>query len=300
MNGKQANGKQRWYCNNCGQSYQWKNPKVRSSNRFIWFKKWIIEGYTYRQISALSGYSISTVRRIIYTYLDQQPPVVMNLDKYKYIILDGTYLINHRGIFIVMDGVSKKVIASRFNIAENAQSLLSFFCQLKEQGLTPISATIDGNPAIKRALLNVWPFVIVQRCLVHIQRQGLSWCRMVPKRTDAKYLRKLFLQVTLIYNKYDSDLFIQNVQEWEQHFGHPIRTKPGVGRVFSDIKRARSMLLKALPDMFNYLKDDNILKTTNGVEGYFGRMKQKYRQHSGLSESRKITFFQWYIYFCKR
>ena len=199
-----------------------------------------------------------------------------------------------------MDGMTKGVIASRFNIAENAPSLLSFFHQLKGQGLNPISATIDGNPAIKRALVSVWPSIIIQRCLVHIQRQGLSWCRMVPKRTDAKYLRKLFLQVTSIHTEYNRDIFINNVQDWEYNFGPPIRTKIGIGKVFSDLKRARSMLLKALPDMFNYLDNTNIPKTTNGVEGYFGRMKQKYRQHPGLSDYRKAAFFQWYIYFCKR
>lgn len=123
---------------------------------------------------------------------------------------------------------------------------------------------------------------------------------MVPKRTDAKYLRKLFLQVTSIHTEYNRDIFIRHVQDWEYNFGCPIRTKPGVGKVFGDVKRARSMLLKALPDMFNYLDNVNIPKTTNGVEGYFGRMKQKYRQHPGLSNNRKVAFFKWYIYFCKR
>lgn len=52
-----------------------------------------------------------------------------------------------------MDGATIEVIASRLNITENAQSLLSFFHQLKEQGLDPTSATIDGNPSIKRALV---------------------------------------------------------------------------------------------------------------------------------------------------
>lgn len=203
-------------------------------------------------------------------------------------------------MFIVMDGLTKEVIASRFNIAENAQSLLSFFQQLKRQGLSPTSATIDGNPAIKRALLHEWPSILIQRCLVHIQRQGLSWCRMFPKRTDAKHLRKLFLQVTSISTKEDQEMFIQNVQEWEQHFGYLIRSKPGNGKVFSDVKRARSMLLKALPDMFKYLDVPTIPKTTNGVEGYFGRMKQKYRQHTGLSDLRKMVFFQWFIYYRNR
>ncbi|NHZ86926.1 MAG: hypothetical protein GWP19_13800 [Planctomycetia bacterium] len=61
-----------------------------------------------------------------------------------------------------------------------------------------------------------------------------------------------------------------------------------------------NIILKALPDMFNYLDNINIPKTTNGVEGYFGRMKQKYRQHPGISKQRQKAFFNWYLYLCKR
>jgi len=39
------------------------------------------------------------------------------------------------------------------------------------------------------------------------------------------------------------------------------------GYVFSDIKRARSMLLRALPDMFHYLDNPLIPTSTNGLEG---------------------------------
>ena len=58
--------------------------------------------------------------------------------------------------------------------------------------------------------------------------------------------------------------------------------QPGKGKVFSDLKRARSMLVKAVPNMFHYLDDANIPKTTNALEGYYSRLKQRYRQHRGL------------------
>ena len=44
------------------------------------------------------------------------------------------------------------------------------------------SATVDGNRHLLRILRQVWPTIVIQRCLVHIQRQGLSWCRQSPKR----------------------------------------------------------------------------------------------------------------------
>ncbi|MCI0804942.1 MAG: hypothetical protein J4N96_10900, partial [Chloroflexi bacterium] len=59
----------------------------------------------------------------------------------------------------------------------------------------------------------------------------------------------------------------------------PVETE----RVFSDIKRARSMLRYALPDMFHYLDDQHIPTTTNGLKGTSSGLKSHYRQNRGLS-----------------
>ena len=59
----------------------------------------------------------------------------------------------------------------------------------------------------------------------------------------------------------------------------PVETE----RIFSGTKRARSMLLHVLPDLFHCLDDPHISTTTNGLEGYFSRLKSHYRQHRGLS-----------------
>ena len=72
------------------------------------------------------------------------------------------------------------------------------------------------------------------------------------------------------------------------------------GRVFSDLKRARSMLLAALPNMFHYLDDPVIPKSTNALEGYFARLKHKYRQHRGLVRSHRNAYLRWYVHLCPR
>ena len=87
------------------------------------------------------------------------------------------------------------------------------------------------------------------------------------------------------------------VVEWEKEYGQFISTSSNKGKVFSDIKRARSMLIKALPNMFNYLEDPNIARTTNGLEGYYSRLKSHYRQHRGLSKEKRASYFAWYFHF---
>ncbi len=190
-----------------------------------------------------------------------------------------------------------RIIAGEYDIHENSDSqLLSFFEPQRNRGLSPHSCTVDGNPQVIRTLRAVWPDILIQRCLVHIQRQGLRWCRSNPKRTDAKKLREIFLKVCSIRNETDKVYFLELVESWEQNYGFKISKQPEKGRVFSDIKRARSMLLKALPDMFYYLQNPNIPRTTNGVEGYFSRLKTQYRNHRGLSVMKRKNYFKWYFY----
>ena len=176
------------------------------------------------------------------------------------------------------------------------QHLLKFYQQLAKDGLELQSATIDGNLQQIKALKKVWPNIILQRCIVHVQRQGLSWCRRNPKRTDAKHLRELFLNLTEVKSKQDAQRFTKAVYAWEKRFGSGIESSPNRGKVFSDIIRARSMLLKALPNLFHYLDNQNIDRSTNALEGYFSRFKEHYRLHRGLSKNNRYNYFKWYFF----
>lgn len=200
-----------------------------------------------------------------------------------------------------MDAQSNSVLQGEYNICESRpDDLHGFLRVLRERQLSPRSATVDGNTHLIKALRMYWPEIIIQRCLVHIRRQGLMWCRHYPKRTDAKVLRELFLQVTSIRTEAQRHSFISQLNSWEQKYGHRIASSPERGWVFSDLKRARSMLLSALPDMFHYLQDSCIATSTNALEGYFGRMKQKYRQHRGIAKRHRIPYFAWYLHLCPR
>ena len=197
-----------------------------------------------------------------------------------------------------MDGETNTVIAGKYGVEENSnEQLRLFFKPLMDRGLDPISCTTDGNPQVIRTIKALWPGIMAQRCLVHIQRQGLSWCRRSPKTDYARDLRALFNIVTYINTEAERDSFIEEFICWEKMYGNAIAKQPEKGEVFSDIKRARSMLLKALPDMFHYIDDHNIPRSTNGIEGYFSRLKRHYRQHRGLTPKKRENYFAWYFHF---
>lgn len=252
------------------------------------------EGYAVRQLAKQSGHSPGKIRQIIECWLVKEPPTTRS--GHSCIILDGSFL-EHRtcSLFAVMGG-DGHIIAGRYQVPEKVQHLMVYFAELQRGGLHPQSATIDGNPAIARALQAVWPHLVLQCCLVHVQRQGLMWCRRTPKRTDAKQLRKLFLGVTRITTVAERNVFLAQVATWEHRWGQQIAQRRETGWVFSDLVRARSMLLQALPNMFHYLTDLQIPRTTNRLEGYFSRLKTHYRQHRGLSRKKRMRYFAWYFF----
>jgi hypothetical protein len=282
-------------------SYTYRNLKNKIHKEKIWFEYWVKEGYSVRQLCHQSKHGRFKLQKIIQDCLDDPPETETDLSDLKHMIFDGTFIHGRKGIVAIMDGARHEVRAGEYGIQENSiPQLTSFFLPLLRSGLCPKSATVDGNPQVIRFFRAIWPHITIQRCLVHIQRQGLMWCRRFPKRTDAKHLRKLFRKVTYIRTTEEKDRFFSDFKKWENRFGKTIEEGKENGWVFSDIKRARSMLLKALPDMFHYLDDQQIPFSTNGLEGYFSRLKSNYRQHRGLSPKRRKNYFKWYFYLKNR
>lgn len=256
------------------------------------------EGYSVRQLSDQSGYSHSKISRIINYWLEQAPANDTNrLKEAQHIIFDGTFLYRPVSIVALMDTNGHELLRGKYGVRENSErELRGFLLPLKEEGLMPKSCTTDGNPQAIRTIRSLWEGITMQRCVVHVQRQGLMWCRKYPKRTDAKHLRNLFLKVTYINTPSQKASFLVEVAAWEQRYGSRIATSSERGYVFSDLRRARSMLLKAIPNLFHYLDDSKIPRTTNGIEGYFSRLKRNYRNHRGLNPNKHSQYFDWYFH----
>ena len=260
----------------------------------------MLEGYSVRQLSEQSGHGTDRLRRIVRGWLAKAPPAPQErLDRSHHLIFDGTFVHRPTSLVALMDASSGRLIYAQYPVSENSEKQLrSFFAPLLVRGLNPMSCTVDGNPHAIRVLRALSPGIIIQRCLVHIQRQGLMWCRRNPRTPMARRLRDIFVKVTHIRTGPERDQFVAEVIEWETSYGRQIQRRPERGRVFSDIKRARSMLLRALPDMFHYLDEDPAIpRSTNRLEGYFSTLKAHYRQHRGLRSATLPSYFAWYFFF---
>ena len=63
------------------------------------------------------------------------------------------------------------------------------------------------------------------------------------------------------------------------------------------VRRSFMVIKKALPDMFHYLDNDRVPKSTNGLESFFGHLKGHLAIHRGLSAKHRKNFIQWHLYF---
>ncbi len=164
--------KQRFKCKNCGLLFTQNRPEQRLKNRFIWFKKWILERQTYKTLTRDSGYSKDTLQRTFYAILEQAPKVKIIQRNNVNLRMDATYfekfcLVCYQDDF---DGYTQLI---RFTDKEDYFEMKEDLENLIKLGIQIESVTTDGHKSILKAIKKAVPDAKVQRCLVHIQRMCL-------------------------------------------------------------------------------------------------------------------------------
>lgn len=299
--GKQQD-KQRYKCKNCGILFTDNRPSQRVKNRFIWFRKWVQERQTYKTISRDSGYSIDTLQRTFYTILEQAPKVKIIKREKVNLRMDATYfsrccMVAYQDDF---DGYTQLI---RFTDGEHYEEIKEDLNNLIRLGVQLESITTDGHKSVLKAIHKSVPDVIVQRCLVHIQRMCLIWLTRFPKHISGQELRRLVLMLLSIKTENDRIYWTTELQRWSHRHKDYIQEKTfnnETGRYWYRhklLRRSYFTIKRALPNMFHYLQNSKIPHTTNGIEGYFSHLKNHLDLHRGLTPKNRINFVKWYVYF---
>lgn len=252
-----------------------------------------------RQLIKLSGHSKNKLQRIKNYWLTQEPPALSknNYKQAKYLIFDGTYFHQDGCLAILMDYKNKTLISYEYIGRESYHNMYPILLKLKNSGLNPKAITTDGHRAVINAILEVWPNIRIQRCLFHIQNQGLMWIRTYPKTEAGKQLRTILKSLTLIRTKKDQQNFLGAYESWFKNFELAIKKLSKTSIANTDLKRTTRLINNALPNKFHFIKDRNIAPTTNILENLFSQLKHQYRSHRGLSKKHKIQYLKWYCYF---
>lgn len=239
-----------------------------------------------------------------FSYFLEQSPVIKIKKRVKVNLrIDATYF-NNFNLISYQDSLDGYTQLIRFSDGEHAQEIREDLNNLLELGVQLESITCDGHKSILNAIATSnLEDVVIQRCLVHLQRMCLIWLTRYPKHISGIELRRIVLMMLKVKTENDE-------LQWKRDFiAWHIKHKDYINEKTYDysrqkywythklLRRAYRSIKQALPNMFHYIKNNKIPNTTNGIEGYFGHLKNHLDLHRGMTIKNRINFIKWYIYF---
>lgn len=217
------------------------------------------------------------------------------------LIIDGTWFGRRACLLVYWDVTLKRVQWWRLTDGERFLEVLADLVTLKQDGVVCASVTSDGAPGLLAGVKGIYPDIPHQRCVTHVQRRLRSLVTRRPKTAAGRELSILIPSLSRITNEEErqlwENLFWDWCERWEVFLNERSRSKDRRHWWYThkQLRQARSLIRGALPDLFHYLKDSNIPKTSNDLEGRFSSFKQHYGQHRGLSLRRRGGFIAWYL-----
>jgi len=234
--------------------------------------------------------------------LDKAPLVTILKNHAVHLQIDATYF-KQFCLVCYQDFGLKYTQLHRFTDNENFEEIREDLENLKTLGLNILSITCDGHPAILTAIKSVFKKRPIQRCLVHIQRMCLIWLTSQPKSEAGLELREIVLLINKIKVYNDKIEFKKLLRQWHLKHKDYIDQKSlnqetqRYWYTHKMVRRAFITINRALPNMFHFIENPSIPKTTNSIESYFGHLKNYLDLHRGLTKKNRINFIKWYIHF---
>jgi len=294
---------QRYRCSNCGSLFVVHHEYVSDRNRFVWFRKWVLGKQTLTDISAASGYSERQLRRWFDEYLYKAPDWVIQRRKRAHILIDGTWLDKDHCLIIYRDHDSKSTLFYRFSKDENEYEIIKDLQVFKQLKLNIESFTTDGAEPIIRAIKYAYPYKVRQRCIVHIERECLTWLTQHPKMAAGITLRRLVCQISHIKTNNDKLFWLMQLNKWYEDYGEFLNEKTvnketgEITYTHDSVRRAYIHIHRAQKNMFKYIEFPGVPNNTNGLESFFGHLKDNLRIHRGMSIEHRENFIKWYLFF---
>jgi len=260
---------------NCGILFTGSNSSVKKTNELIWFRKWVLERLTYRYLSIESGWSKRTLQRKFHDYLSTAPKFLIKLNKECYLVIDGTYFKGDWCLVLYYDTHIRYSQMYRFTDKERYIQIKEDLENIQLLGIEIKAIICDGHRAILKAIGLACKDVIVQRCLVHIHRESNVWLRKKPVNQYSIELKGIVNMIFQIKTKNDKRAWVNKFNDWYELNKDHLNEKnknPETGRWWyrhKNLRRSAVMIKQAIPNMFHFLDNPAIPKSTNNIESHF-------------------------------
>ncbi len=209
--------------------------------------------------------------------------------------MDTTYFGRAFGVMLFKDAYSGDNLYKLYVKNETNQLYRDGIAHLAGKGFTIKAIVCDG----RKGLLQLFPAIPIQMCQFHQTAIITRYLTRKPKMQAGKDLRAL----SLLLAKTDKESFVGALDQWHimwKDFLNERTKDEATGKSRYTHRKLRSAyrsLKTNLPWLFTWYDhiDLNIPNTTNAIDGHFADLKNKLRNHNGLSTERKKRFIDGFL-----
>ena len=209
--------------------------------------------------------------------------------------MDTTYWGHSFGVMLFKDSITKENLLKYYVKNESNALYHKGIKELKEKGNRINAIVCDG----RRGLLNSFNGIPIQMCQFHQAAIIRRYITKNPKLPASIELKK----IVRLMSKTDKESFEGALNEWFEKWEKFLNERTlneETGKSFYTHKRLRSAyrsLKTNLKWLFTWYDNIelNIPNTTNAIDGHFADLKNKLRNHNGLSITRKKKFIDRFL-----
>lgn len=209
--------------------------------------------------------------------------------------MDTTYFGRAFGVMLFKDAGSGKNLLKYYVKYETNQKYKEGIEVLIANGFTIDAIVCDG----RKGLLNLFPNIPTQMCQFHQTAIIRRYLTKKPKTDAAKELKVLMKLLT----KTDKESFEGGLSDWHckwepflKERSRNLKTNK-TQYTHRRLRSAYNSLRNNLPWLFTWYDfiEQMIPNTTNGIDGHFADLKNKLRNHNGLSIANKQKFINEFL-----
>jgi hypothetical protein len=211
------------------------------------------------------------------------------------VLMDTTYWGRGFGVMLFKDAITKENLLKYYVKNETNLKYIEGIQELQRTGFIILGIVCDG----RKGLIQSFGSIPVQMCQFH---QSAIIRRYLTRKPKLQAAKELMIVVDLM-KQTDKASFEGALHLWFEKWRNFIDERTinhETGKSFYTHKRLRSAYrslknnLQWLFTWYDYF-ELKIPNTTNAIDGHFADLKNKLRNHNGLSLNRKIKFIDGFL-----
>jgi len=247
---------------------------------------------TYAQLATKYNCSQRTIQRKIDLYRVVLPKIE---PKKVVVLMDTTYWGRTFGLMLFKDAYTKENLLKYYVKSESNRLYIQGINELISNGFKVEAIVCDGRKGLIQSFKNI-PVQMCQFHQVAIIRRYITKNPKLPASIELKELVAMMKEtdkesfeggLDLWYDRWESFLNERttNIETGKSHYTH------------KRLRSAYRSLKTNLKWLFTWYDNMNleIPNTTNAIDGHFSDLKNKLRNHNGLTQERKMKFIDEFL-----